>query len=146
MQKLIEALEGISRLAKSRDMLSTNFQLNVIAETADEAVKSARETPFGEMPEADGTAAGYSRHIADNSVAATDTTSPVARWDTPGILPPPLDPPLRPETYLGDGVYASFDGESIILRVPRERGDEFVYLDFRTFTELVQFERTSGWR
>jgi hypothetical protein len=34
-----------------------------------------------------------------------------------------------PETYLGDGLYASFDGTQIILRAPRENGDHFVALE-----------------
>ena len=33
-----------------------------------------------------------------------------------------------PETYLGDGLYASFDGYQVILRAPREGGDHFVAL------------------
>jgi len=31
--------------------------------------------------------------------------------------------------YLGDGLYASFDGEFIWLRAPREHGDHYVALD-----------------
>jgi hypothetical protein len=33
------------------------------------------------------------------------------------------------ETYLGDGLYASFDGYQFRLRAPREDGDYVVYLD-----------------
>jgi hypothetical protein len=33
------------------------------------------------------------------------------------------------EAYLGDGLYASFDGFSIKLRAPREHGDHEVYLE-----------------
>lgn len=33
------------------------------------------------------------------------------------------------ETYLGDGLYASFDGFMITLRAPRENGDHFVCLE-----------------
>lgn len=33
------------------------------------------------------------------------------------------------ETYLGDGLYASFDGWQIKLRAPRENGDHVVYLE-----------------
>lgn len=33
------------------------------------------------------------------------------------------------ETYLGDGLYASFDGFQFCLRAPREDGDHVVYLD-----------------
>jgi len=33
------------------------------------------------------------------------------------------------ETYLGDGLYASFDGYCITLRAPREHGDHWVWLE-----------------
>jgi hypothetical protein len=33
------------------------------------------------------------------------------------------------ETYLGDGLYASFDGFSFWLRAPRDGGDHFVALE-----------------
>lgn len=33
------------------------------------------------------------------------------------------------ETYLGDGLYASFDGFMITLRAPREDGDHWVGLE-----------------
>lgn len=33
------------------------------------------------------------------------------------------------ETYLGDGLYASFDGFQMCLRAPREGGDHVVYLE-----------------
>lgn len=42
------------------------------------------------------------------------------------------------ETYLGDGLYASFDGYNIILRAPRAHGDDVVYLEpliLRAFDE-----------
>lgn len=45
------------------------------------------------------------------------------------------------ETYLGDGLYASFDGYQFILRAPRENGDHWVALDPRTldaFTTYVE--------
>ena len=41
------------------------------------------------------------------------------------------------ETYLGDGLYASFDGWQFSLRAPRENGDHVVFLDPQT---LVAFE------
>ena len=34
-----------------------------------------------------------------------------------------------PETYLGDGLYASFDGWQVILRAPRAEGDHLVALE-----------------
>jgi len=43
------------------------------------------------------------------------------------------------ETYLGDGLYASFDGYQVKLRAPDIMdGDRIVYLDERT---LAAFER-----
>ncbi|MFA5897677.1 MAG: hypothetical protein WC829_01060 [Hyphomicrobium sp.] len=33
------------------------------------------------------------------------------------------------ETYMGDGVYASFDGYQIKLRAPRAEGDHEIYLE-----------------
>ena len=33
------------------------------------------------------------------------------------------------ETYLGDGLYASFDGWQVKLRAPRENGDDVVFLE-----------------
>lgn len=38
-------------------------------------------------------------------------------------------PPPRSEHYLGDGLYASYDGLAICLRAPRENGDHVVYLE-----------------
>jgi hypothetical protein len=36
---------------------------------------------------------------------------------------------MTKETYLGDGLYASFDGWQIQLRAPRDDGDHVIYLD-----------------
>ena len=46
---------------------------------------------------------------------------------------------VNKETYLGDGVYASFDGYQIVLRAPRERGDHFVALDVSVYRALTEF-------
>lgn len=43
------------------------------------------------------------------------------------------------ETYLGDGLYASFDGWHIWLRAPREDGDHKVALEPATFAALLRF-------
>ena len=44
------------------------------------------------------------------------------------------------ETYLGDGLYASFDGWQIKLRAPREGGDHEVFLeDGLTLREFLRF-------
>jgi hypothetical protein len=45
------------------------------------------------------------------------------------------------ETYLGDGLYASFDGWQFCLRAPRENGDHFVYMEasvLRAFQAFVK--------
>jgi hypothetical protein len=46
---------------------------------------------------------------------------------------------MNNETYLGDGLYASFDGWQIKLRAPRENGDHEVYLGPAVFTALVNY-------
>ena len=43
------------------------------------------------------------------------------------------------ETYLGDGLYASFDGYMIILRAPRENGDHWVALEPLVYQELRRY-------
>lgn len=43
------------------------------------------------------------------------------------------------ERYLGDGLYASFDGFQIVLRAPREGGDHWVALDSRVLQALKEF-------
>ena len=43
------------------------------------------------------------------------------------------------ETYLGDGLYVSFDGYSIWLRAPRENGDHEVALEPEMMEMLIRF-------
>jgi hypothetical protein len=43
------------------------------------------------------------------------------------------------ETYLGDGLYASFDGQQVRLRAPRENGDHEVFLEALTLQAFLQF-------
>lgn len=60
----------------------------------------------------------------------------------------PRDPgePAK-ETYLGDGLFCSFDGWQIKLRAPREDGDHVVYLEPGVQVALVEFiERIVGRR
>ena len=45
------------------------------------------------------------------------------------------------ETYLGDGLYASFNGHSIILRATRENEDHWVALEPSTWDSLMMFYR-----
>lgn len=46
---------------------------------------------------------------------------------------------LPGEEYLGDGVFASFDGYQIKLRTPRQFGDHVIYLDPRTLDHLIEY-------
>lgn len=43
------------------------------------------------------------------------------------------------ERYLGDGLYASYDGFQICLRTPRLDGDHEVYLEPSVYLALVEF-------
>jgi hypothetical protein len=45
------------------------------------------------------------------------------------------------EIYLGDGLYAAFDGYAIILRAPREHGDHWVSIEPDMFSILQKFAR-----
>ena len=46
---------------------------------------------------------------------------------------------MEKETYLGDGLYASFDGWYIKLRAPRPDGDHWVGLEPEVFARLLKF-------
>jgi hypothetical protein len=48
----------------------------------------------------------------------------------------------REESYLGDGLFATFDGWQMILRAPREDGDHWVALEPQTFLALVRFAKS----
>lgn len=48
------------------------------------------------------------------------------------------------ETYLGDGLYASYDGFMITLRAPRVVGDHWVSLEPSVFSELLNFAMKVG--
>jgi hypothetical protein len=43
------------------------------------------------------------------------------------------------EVYLGDGLYASFDGYQVILRAPREFVDHHVALEPSVFDRLLAY-------
>jgi hypothetical protein len=43
------------------------------------------------------------------------------------------------ETYLGDGLYAHYDGFTIWLRAPRENGDHVVALEPSVYAALLKF-------
>jgi len=50
------------------------------------------------------------------------------------------------ETYLGDGLYAKFDGFGFDLRAPREFGDHFVVLEPQVLTEFIRFVQRGGYK
>ena len=53
---------------------------------------------------------------------------------------------VNAETYLGDGLYASFDGFQIVLRAPREQGDHVIALEASAYRALADFAaRECGW-
>ena len=43
------------------------------------------------------------------------------------------------ETYLGDGLYARFDGFTVWLRAPRLHGDHFVALEPEVLAAFLAF-------
>lgn len=48
-------------------------------------------------------------------------------------------PEQNAETYLGDGLYVSFDGWQMILRAPREDGDHFFGLEPQLYQSLLEW-------
>lgn len=46
---------------------------------------------------------------------------------------------MSAEHYLGDGLYASFDGHQIVLRAPREPEDHWVALEPSTLLMLLNW-------
>jgi len=49
---------------------------------------------------------------------------------------------MEHEHYLGDGLYASFDGLGVTLRTPRENGDHWVYLEDHVLAEFLLYVNT----
>jgi len=49
------------------------------------------------------------------------------------------------ETYLGDGVYAIFDGWNITLDL-RAQGTEKIVLEFEVLLNLFKFAKSLGWK
>lgn len=45
------------------------------------------------------------------------------------------------ETYIGDGLYASFDGHMFIIRAPRADGDHIIYIEPMVLNEFNTFVR-----
>lgn len=46
------------------------------------------------------------------------------------------------ETYLGDGLYASFDGYQIILRAPRPDGDHWIAMEPYVLQAFLDYRRS----
>lgn len=46
---------------------------------------------------------------------------------------------MRPEVYIGDGLYARYDGYMIILRAPRGSGDHWVGLEPDVLMSFIRF-------
>lgn len=46
---------------------------------------------------------------------------------------------MMSERYLGDGLYASWDGCYIMLRAPREGGDHWVGIELPVWRHLVEY-------
>lgn len=45
------------------------------------------------------------------------------------------------KTYLGDGLYATFDGDHFILSTPRENGEHWVGLEPPVFEALLRYRK-----
>lgn len=53
---------------------------------------------------------------------------------------------MEKETYIGDGVYASFDGYQIWLRTVRDDAEHMIAIDHRTFEALYQYGHSWGFK
>ena len=49
------------------------------------------------------------------------------------------------EVYLGDGLYASFDGFQVRLRAPRGSEDHIVYLEPAVLKSFLEFIKRVPW-
>ena len=75
-------------------------------------------------------------YLLDNIDAACPICLPDFYSKVPKV-PIMNDLPIRDaETYLGDGLYVSFDGFNIKLRAPRPDGDHWVALEPDSYREL----------
>jgi hypothetical protein len=45
----------------------------------------------------------------------------------------------KDESYLGDGLYAEFDGWQLVLRAARQDGSHWVALEPEVYTNLIRF-------
>lgn len=46
---------------------------------------------------------------------------------------------MEKEEYLGDGLYASFDGFQVRLRAPRDGGDHIVYMEYSVWCAFKNY-------
>jgi hypothetical protein len=74
-----------------------------------------------------------------------DISVTVAQMPVSGVLIMETTMNKENETYLGDGLYASFDGWMIRLRAPRLDGDHWVGLEPEVFDSLLAFAKINGW-
>lgn len=49
---------------------------------------------------------------------------------------------MNDETYLGDGLYASFDGYQIVLRAPRADGNSEVFMEPSVVDAFLAYIKT----
>lgn len=59
--------------------------------------------------------------------------------------PAKINPPLDREVYLGDGLYASYDGAQVKLRAPHGYEDHEVFLEHSVLNNFMAYlsgERT----
>lgn len=52
--------------------------------------------------------------------------------------------PMPKQEYLGDGVYAEFDGYQVWLRTPREMGWHEIAIEPAVYNRLREFARSVG--
>lgn len=52
--------------------------------------------------------------------------------------------PPQAEQFIGDGLYASYDGYQVKLRAPRDHGDDVIYLEPGVMHEFWQFVLRAG--
>ena len=55
-----------------------------------------------------------------------------------------MDDKVTTEEYLGDGLYASFDGCQIVLRAPRIGGDHWVALEPGVIEAFIAYAQSVG--
>lgn len=51
---------------------------------------------------------------------------------------------MEKETYLGDGLYVSFDGFAFVLRAPRQNGDHWVALEPEVILNLLDYVKETA--